>query len=454
MEKYIPKYLQWLGSAYIQLILADSPHMNLKRLHENIETYIKFNAILGTKILLNDVQIISSAQLLNLFASRDFRNNFLQHNPEFFTLKAWVQDNPNPKQFDITVSGLERTKNKVWRADPTEVTPAVKKIALNILDNKQLDITKEIHDKQSIFNLAVSDLPQYEKQLTGMLYCLDHFAYGHKVPVLQATNKPVSLYTVLSELIEGDKISEEMKINLIKTKDFIDEHIENESDRGMQSKIFTEAEKYYGDTRNLGCRIVKNNTHQAWTEAVLRTIDSESESLGFLSESVDIGVQINRPTDILVPVTNENGKYMVENLSFRKPLLWIDWDPAKLTWKKVNEICEETSESAEELQMSMIKYNPTDNSTVEALGYALEKHIEKVGNILAADKPSPRLPGWLWAVGSFLVIVAPGTILENIGHGLILTQLAEAYWVHMREKTLKYDIQNVLRKAATQSITT
>ena len=61
------RYLQWLNPAFVQLALADTDNPNFTEitLLNSTETILKFHALLGTTILLNNVQIGNSPLLNN-----------------------------------------------------------------------------------------------------------------------------------------------------------------------------------------------------------------------------------------------------------------------------------------------------------------------------------------------------------------------------------------------------
>lgn len=438
-------YAQWIDGAYIRLSLTASGYQE-DHLTRQTDAILKLHALFGTNIVLGHIHPIDSPVVLNLFNDPSFRA-FIRSYPRFLQLAGYPDDMPSATRYQIATAGLYRALVPGWVSSTFPTPNATQEFADGLLNTGVIDVDRQLHDENSAFNRVVKNWPERRKLLEGALYALDHFANRSDAPVLPAPlmDKPVNLYTILCDTLENPDLSPQHLKYLEITRQFVDDYIDDPSERARQSVIWTTLEERLSP-KHPNYKTIKHTVNHAWNAAVVATHQPDGGSLGYLPRSAPVGLYLDEPTDALLPLNIRRGKYNTTSFRRRVPLI-IDWDPARLSWAKVVRATGETSDSANRFQQALLSGN---NDTIRN---TLEEHVQALARHLAPETPDHLLPPWTWIIGPVVAYIIAPILRADLSEVLKATdalKMTEVSILYLLRRGRIYLVTNTLRKAGKQ----
>jgi hypothetical protein len=453
----VRRYIQWLDGAYTMLALDLFRYRQVEydKYFYEAESILKLYALFGMKIILSDVQVIDSPVLLRLFSSSDFRKNYLttDKGKAFFGMSARIEEEKSltfgQRRIRIANSGLVRASRVHWISSPPEWTELINRFATRFKD-EEIDLNREVEDNNSDFSKLRSQFVGYEWVLQGLLYSVDHFEHTEMVSVLPSRQvQPKTMYEILLGDMEDTNIPDEAKIPIGETIRFIDKYVDRER-RQYKAEVWIKAREIYKEDPEM-CRLIMQNSHIGWDQSVQRTILADGVSLKRLPFAMNPELFQERVTDLFLPKLRSGDKYVIPGLKIKTPLLNLDWDFGKMTWKDVAEASRATAETAEEYQRALNAYKVDDESSVEAVFYATWNHVNALSRELArlqCSKLDKNLSPYFWVLARG-VIIAIGLLTQaELGNLVKYFAIAPDIFLNIRNDYLQYKYANTLNEVA------
>lgn len=290
------RYVQWLDGAFIQLA-CELPGISKSLLEARSVELMKLHALFGAELIISDVQLIDSPIILSLFTDESF-HNFISDNERYLQLVAHPGTSKSADEFSLATRGLQRALNQRWTSSTFPDPDATREIAAAVLEAGQIDLERELKDRKSTFNQVAARWPDRGKLLEGMIRGVAHFSSSGKsvTGVSPYNGEPLNLYKILRRTLEKQELTKRQRLQLIDTIKFIEDSIEDEKAREMQSVVFAALDEAFPKREEIRYYLVKHTTHHAWSAAVETTLDPDCGSLGHLVEGSCTGRRVSRQT--------------------------------------------------------------------------------------------------------------------------------------------------------------
>jgi len=428
-------YAQWLDGAYFNLA-SHKAGVGQENLLYSTASVLKLHALLGTRIVLSDIQLIDSPVVLHLFYDESFRD-FLKTHPGFFELIAYPENIQRPTRYSITTGGLRRALVPGWISSAFPNPDATREFSQRLLDSDELDVEKQLRDRNSPFNIVRDKWPERAAFLEGMLRGLAHFSSYSDAPLGPPSHEgpPLTLYDMLLLTLQNRDLAPVHKRYLEMTVEFIQGAIENRSDWGRQSIIFAALDRKLNPF-NPDYHTIKNTVNHAYNATVEYSLAPDGGSLGYLPRSAQVGLYLDRPTNSLLPLVFKEGRPSIPSFSKKIPLV-LNWDPGTLHWRQVADVAKKTATSAAKLQTAL---RSGSESEVQS---AIDEHARALSSCLVSKTPR-HIPPWLWIAGPVVVLIGYPEAVAIIGG----VKTVEEVWRDVLYRGRKYLVTNTIRKVA------
>jgi hypothetical protein len=365
-------YAEWLDGEYDLLNQAIRGYD-----HSAVaERAIRFHALLGSTIVLSDIQMLDNkTPIPRLFRDPDFRfflNKKQENKQNFLALVADPVRGIKDQKFAIAMKGIERLRDQA-KKPPESYEMAVTRLSEPLLRGDSFDADRYLdsrHFGEGHIGRAIKHYHQYRRELQGLLHAVDYFSRSP----LRDTTKPTAgspgrYDKLLANAQTGmsDAHAERVeKILSVQKKQL------PESQWGRRAairKVLAPGEwhketSWTGETLRLYLDVI-----HAWNCAININIAPEAGTLYESSDDLPLSTYQRA-------VTDKVGWFRPDWMSIAglPPAIrrLFCWDPLDTDWKHIAFLAFETQETAERLQTCL------KTGTREDVGYALEEHARKI----------------------------------------------------------------------------
>lgn len=384
-------YPHWLDGEFVRLAAEEGGQA--RALGEAVRA-VKLHALLGTRFLLNDVQIFDSLAVLQLFADHGFRE-FVKHDTDFLDLRVEPDPRLGDHPYALAARGFSRTQAQGWSSsvfpnDPTPLKRLADEILGDIQGQKYVDPDRPGKTEQAY--------PEHERLLNAARHAVKYFASCDTPQRMVALPGPrTNYYEVLHELAAKEDVDEEDRRGVREALEFIDDDkvIEDPGARRARARVLAVLNQAPREARAR----IWNNVVQAWNYAVQVTLRPEGGSVGALRGAVSPARYFDEQVDDLVPMTAD----------LPPPFLAVA-DPAHLpcdldaiTWKQIGDARKATFETMEELRRAR------RDGEIEPVKEHLRAHLEALSRVIH--------PRFTKGSGAIYACTAGLTLVGVIGFG-------------------------------------
>jgi hypothetical protein len=358
-------YPHWLDGEFVRLAAEEGGQA--RALGEAMRA-VKLHALLGTRFLLNDVQIFDSLAVLQLFADHGFRE-FVKQDTDFLDLRVALDPRLGDHPYALAARGFSRTQAPSWSSSvfPNDPTP-IKRLADEILN--------EVQGPQKSINLALPSkteraYPEHEKLLNAARHAVKYFAVCDTPQrMIVLPNPRANYYEVLKELAARQGVAEEDRRGVQEALAFIDDPkvIEDPDARKARARVLAVLDRAPREARAR----IWNNVVQAWNYATQVTLRPEGGSVGALRGAVSPARYFDKQTDDLVPMTADLPPPF---LAMAHPA-HLPCDLDAITWKQIGEARKATVNTMEELRRAR------RDGEIEPVKEHLRAHLEALSRVI------------------------------------------------------------------------
>jgi len=400
-------YAEWLDGEYIILNHAIRGYD-----HQYVmERAIKFHALLGSTIVLSDVQMIDfKCPIPALFHDDDFRNFLYESQKkrerDFLALVADPVPEVRDRSTAIAMKGLYRL-SKVENAPPDSFEAIARKMVESILRAGHFDAEKHLsanhRQRDQIGRLISRSSPNHKRNLRGILHALDYFSRNSlgttTAPSLGRNESYDTLLKWTKDKLLLDAGTSQRSLRedkLIGIQNRVgeilriqEEHLvpEQHGRRNAIRRVLGDGPLYHEKWKPEKLMLYLDVVH-AWNYVVNRNIAPEAGTLYESRNDIPLSGYEGTVTDTIEWFQTK--RMPTAGLSDRICRL-LGCDLAELSWKQIAGIARQTSESAKKLQASLKSGSKEDRAE------ALIEHAELIGEALSSYvQIKIELPQFVW----------------------------------------------------------
>ncbi len=418
-------YAHWLDAEYRR---SRSPVASA----EATQRLLKIHALLGTQIILSDVQVLDSPGVIDCFEALDFVR-FIERHPDMLGFAAGSDSETDPT-FSILTAGLRRTQRADWLAT-TLPTREVKRFAEIVLSR---DATILQHPNSSA---ALSTLLIECPGLVAVHRAMKHL-YLHSETVTRSA-PPAATFTPLLQQAADQLSHLEDSPTHARHHRLIDETLKFINERtgpaATRSQILTHLERdHSGDLSAATITPIWHTVVHAWNSNVQRSVAGNGGgSIGDLPEGAPIGYYVDEPRDALFPASSPPA------WSRALAVAGLDIDPGVLSWSALEELRAATDKPRQSYQDALAR---GDSLQVHD---ALNEHLSKLRESLKTQRPPEKSPagflGLCYITSGVLAYFGYGVGTSLVAGGLPHAQNVLLEMLNSGERSL---MVSALRRAA------
>jgi len=322
-------YAHWLDGEWHKIARSTQPDPTGFLLSNSAESALMLHALLGTRLVISDVQLTDSPVLVKLFCDEAFRS-YLELDPGFLTLAA-DPSNASDLRRGIATSGLARAIKTGWKTSlPGVDTGLIRDFAREILDLPDLNAVRCLEDASRGPGRLISRSLGTADTLEGILRGVCYFATAPSAVVAPVHRSSRTYFDFLETMATEPSLNPIKRDALTRTLYTVAGLVRHE-DRGTRSALVTAMEgKLPRERWPREYHECWNTVVHAWNENIRGRLGATRSSISRLPHA-EVAFR-GEISDVAGPYS-VSGESVEPSVPARYPVLRLD--PVGLDWASV-----------------------------------------------------------------------------------------------------------------------
>lgn len=370
LPAHVRLYPHWLDGEFVRISTgATGPRQDTSAFLK----VLKIHALLGTELILSDVQVFDSAAVLALFADEG-AVQFLKDNRDFLDLKVDPDQTLGDSSWALAARGLARISDGWTSSVFVNDEQPIRRLKDQLID--ELVRTRVIDKGRPL--VVEPRYSEFKDLLEAARAAICYFGQYDSPQLIAQGGQRTNYYDVLNVLKETT-LEPDDRMVVENTLAFINRVVEDEGARARRSSVRRILDKI---PPRAEYEAHWNNIVQAWNYSTQVTLQPDGGSAAFLRGSVCPGSYLDRYMESIVPLKPGSGR---EGLVATAEPPTLPYDLDQLTWQSISHARRSTVDTMNALSKARVV--AASGGGVAGILEPLRDHFQAVVRCLGPGVP-------------------------------------------------------------------